>query len=234
MSSRPRRLLLMLCVAIAFLMTGASTGAAATQAGRCTVQLRVDIFGGRTTWALQAGTTVGQLAVLRAVARGCSRVERIVGRWVGRPSAAPLQRPCTGSTCFLRVRVRRMAAIDFQAVALTGAGRRVRSNVVRVAWAGRRLPTWTGTWTRNEVAGTLTLNQSGANVTGSYDWSGGGTLSGTTTTNGVFTGTFSDSVGTGSFRIVLASDGGSYTGTYTGNFANGGGPFSGNFSGSRR
>ncbi|MBY0396179.1 MAG: hypothetical protein K2X91_06875, partial [Thermoleophilia bacterium] len=92
MSSRPRRLLLMLCVAIAFLMTGASTGAAATQAGRCTVQLRVDIFGGRTTWALQAGTTVGQLAVLRAVARGCSRVERIVGRWVGRPSAAPLQR----------------------------------------------------------------------------------------------------------------------------------------------
>jgi hypothetical protein len=119
-------------------------------------------------------------------------------------------------------------AIDFQAYAGSGTTR-ARSNVVRVAWAGPTL-TWTGRWSRNEANGTLTLAQNGSNVTGTYTWSGGGTLTGTTS-GGVLTGNFADNVGTGTFEIRLSADGTSYSGTYDGRHLGGGPTFSGSFSG---
>ena len=74
--------------------------------------------------------------------------------------------------------------------------------------------TWSGTWQRREVAGTMTLVQSASgDVTGTWTWNDGtGKVSGQNT-GGRLTGTFSESCCSGSFDLRL--DGKSFGGTYT-------------------
>ncbi len=77
--------------------------------------------------------------------------------------------------------------------------------------------TWSGKWARVEHAGTLTLVQTGSTANGSYDWFGGGTLSGSLSEGGArLSGTFAGGPPTcasGSFNVSLA--GRSFAGTFT-------------------
>jgi hypothetical protein len=120
-----------------------SAGGAPAQSlfGVCTVELRVDVFGGGSSWALQGGLTAGKLATLRATTSGCAGLDHITGRWVsGGSGVIPgTPRPCAGTICILRVRSQKMAAADFQAFARIRGGGIRRSNIVRVAWAGEGL-----------------------------------------------------------------------------------------------
>lgn len=86
--------------------------------------------------------------------------------------------------------------------------------------------TWSGTWRRSEVPGTMTLAQSGSTVTGSWTWNDGtGKVTGTTK-DGRFTGKFTESCCAGTFDLHLSGKrfGGSYTCTRG---CNGSGGFNG-------
>jgi hypothetical protein len=139
------RLLVLLALLIGFGAAATLAGGASGQ-GACTVALRVNVFGPtspQSSWALQGGLNSGKLATLRAVARGCA-LDHITGRWIsGGTGAFPgSPRACTGPRCDWGVRSNFMSAAAFQASA-TSAGRTVRSNIVRVAWAGSGV---VGTW----------------------------------------------------------------------------------------
>ena len=146
-----RRLWLALLVLVCLMLAGSTTSALAgdsslSTATSCTIQLRVDVFGGPVSWARAAGLTTGHAATLRAVAHGCAGLDHMTGRYVGRPSAAPLSHACGGAVCTWRVQSAGMQAVDFQAFGNSPAGSRVRSNVVRVAWAGGDSVAGAWTW----------------------------------------------------------------------------------------
>jgi hypothetical protein len=132
---------------LALALAGALAGGTAASPKRCVVQLSVNVFGTSpgSNWEAQGALNAGQQATLRAVARGCpSGVEHISGRWVsGASGAIPVTQCSNATTCFLRVRSGIQSAADFQAFARSGSSF-VRSNIVRVAWAGSC--TAVGTW----------------------------------------------------------------------------------------
>ena len=142
-----KKVLGLAAIAVAVVSAGTLAGSASPAASECIVELRVDVFGGGSSWALQGGLTAGNLATLRALSSGCT-LDHITGRWVvGGTGLIPgTPRPCAGTICILRVRSQKMAAADFQAFARTASGDFARSNIVRVAWAGEGLE---GTYTTN-------------------------------------------------------------------------------------
>lgn len=99
--------------------------------------------------------------------------------------------------------------------------------------------TWSGAWTRDEHPGeTLAISQAGSatargsTATGSYTWSGTGTIRGdvwvVTSQRLRMTGSWNDKGGTGRFRIAMSFDLKSYTGTWGwGTNEAGGGTFTG-------
>jgi len=115
----------------------------------CSVQLRVNVFGSSAPgsgWSLQGGLNAGKTATLRATARACPRgVDHIHGVWVSGQAGQSAwgDRSCTGTVCSWPVRSTTMSAADFQAYARTASGTKVRSNIVRVGWAGSGI---TGGW----------------------------------------------------------------------------------------
>lgn len=80
---------------------------------------------------------------------------------------------------------------------------------------------WTGTWSRpasefgGAAAGVTTLTQNGSKVTGSYDWHGGGTISGTAS-GSTLQGTWSEAKGSGTFHLTLTANALSFSGTTEG------------------
>src|SRR3954463_15208350 len=125
---------------------GRLTSAAAQSA--CTVQLRVNVFGRLPpgpAWARQGGLNAGKTATLRATERGCASLDHVFGRWISGQAGQPDwgTHPCAGTACECRVRSTSMSAADFQAYARTATGAIVRSNIVRVGWAGSGI---TGGW----------------------------------------------------------------------------------------
>jgi len=142
---RPATLLAVLAV-LGSVGLGLFAGNASGRGAVCSVLLRVDVFGGGRSWALQGGLNAGKSATLRAVARGCDGLDHITGRWVsGGSGIIPgTPRPCPGVICELRVRSNTMSAADFQAFARIVGGGIAHSNIVRVAWGGSGV---TGTWT---------------------------------------------------------------------------------------
>ncbi len=125
-------------VAVVLGAAGVFAGQAPARAA-CTVQLRVDVYGGGSSWALQGGLNAGKSATLRAIERGCAGLDHISGRWVSGGSGTIPRQGCGGKVCFLHVRSNAMSAADFQAFARTPAGGTAHSNIVRVAWAGNDL-----------------------------------------------------------------------------------------------
>ena len=113
------------------------TTAPVAAAQQCRIELRVNVFGGGSSiesWSAAGGLNTGSSATLRAISRGCF-VDGIGGRWVaGRSGAVPTQ-TCATRFCLFTIASDRQSAADFQAFSNSG-GRLVRSNVVRVAWAG--------------------------------------------------------------------------------------------------
>lgn len=175
-----RRLSVLLALPVVALAVAASALAGSTStplaATACSIQLRVDVFGGPVSWARQAGLTTGHAATLRAVARGCT-VDHITGRRVGHPSAAPLGHSCSAATCFWRIQSAGMQAVDFQAFSPA----HVRSNIVRVAWAGGDSVVGTWTWQYAQPGqalathGSVTFSESGSTKTMTWSQGGGGT-----------------------------------------------------------
>ncbi|HKP18086.1 MAG TPA: hypothetical protein VJT84_06375 [Gaiellaceae bacterium] len=169
---------------IALGSAGVLAGAASPHQTRCVVQLRVNVFGTtspQSNWALQGGLNAGKQATLRATARGCASLHHISGRWVAGGSGTIPRTACSGTTCFLRVRSQNQSAADFQAYAspLSG-GALVRSNIVRVAWAGSGLEGSYTTYFRGTVTragarislsgNSVTIrNQHGQTATGTWD-----------------------------------------------------------------
>lgn len=100
---------------------------------------------------------------------------------------------------------------------------------------------WTGEWSRpaaefgGSSAGVTTLTQNGSSVTGSYDWHGGGTISGTAS-GSTLDGTWSESAGSGTFHLTISADALSFSGTtqgMTGAFKGLSGSWTGTYSGTR-
>ena len=122
----------------------AGSGAQPVLATACRPTLVVDVWGNPVRWeAVQAGLTTGGAATLWAKASGCAGLELIAYRYV-RPGASVQTHACAGPECRWRVWSAEMKAVDFQAYARTSTGKRVGSNVIRVAWAGAN--TIVGTW----------------------------------------------------------------------------------------
>ena len=181
---------------------------AAASSQKCVIQLRVNVFGTTSpssNWALQGALNAGQLATVRAVARGC-KIDRIKGRWISGPSGALPTRQCGGgTTCILRVRSGRQSAAAFQAFATSTGGAPAKSNVVRVAWAGTC--TALGTWDHDTegIGSTRWEIQSG----GAAKETGIGNATGTATFTGhVLRITFvaSDQVTTGVYSWTLSAN----------------------------
>jgi hypothetical protein len=100
---------------------------------------------------------------------------------------------------------------------------------------------WTGKWLRpaaefgGSSTGVTTLTQNGASVTGSYDWHGGGTISGTAS-GSTLEGTWSEAKGSGTFHLTLAANALSFSGTTegtTGTFKGLSGSWTGTYIGTR-
>lgn len=133
-------------LALASVVACVHVSGAAASPQKCVIQLRVNVFGAtspESNWALQGALNAGQLATVRAVARGC-RVHHIRGRWISGASGTIGPRQCGGvTTCTWYRRTNGQRAAAFQAFA-TSSGTGPRSNVVRVAWAGgcTRVGTW--------------------------------------------------------------------------------------------
>jgi hypothetical protein len=181
-------------------------GGAAAAPQKCEIKLRVNVFGTSPgkNWALQGALNAGQLATLRAVARGCG-IDRIRGRWIsgGGGTAIP-PKDCGGlSACLLRVRSGRQSAAAFQAFATSSGGSVVRSNIVRVGWAGSC--TAIGRWDHQteDIGGTSWRIEQG----GAATETGIGNATGTATFSGhVLRITFvaSDQVTTGVYEWTLS------------------------------
>lgn len=178
-----RGLGLLVALVGALAAAGVFAGGAPAQGG-CAVQLRVNVFGSSPpgpSWAKHGGLNAGAQATLRAVARGCG-VDHISRRWVTGGPGGISKRPCSGATtCIWNQSAPRQSAADYQAFATSGG---VRSNIVRVAWAGAC--TAVGTWThRTAIIGstTWTVMRGGhAQETGIGSASGMATLAGHTLT----------------------------------------------------
>ena len=145
-----KKVLGLAAIAVAVVSAGTLAGIASPAASGCIVQLRVNVFGGFASWALQAGLGTGQLATLRATALGCAGLDHITRvRVAGSgPAAAPISHPCAGTVCDWQQRSPIMQAFDYQAFGTDAAGNRKRSNIVRVAWGGSDavVGTWTWRW----------------------------------------------------------------------------------------
>ncbi len=97
------------------------------------------------------------------------------------------------------------------------------SLTLRPGPASTAAPSWSGCWARpsSETGGfpnsVLVLSQSGTTVTGSFNWSGGGRVSGTGSGN-TLTGTWrhTSNPDQGTFQLTIAADGKSFSGTYNG------------------
>ena len=140
------RVSVLVAVMIGLLGAWILTSAASARPTRCTIQLRVNVFGAsspQSHWALQGGLNTGKLATLRAVSHGCN-LHHITGRWVsGGEGAFPgSRRPCAGTVCIWYVRSPFMSAADFQAF---GPAAGAASPPARTSSAsrGRALP-WSG------------------------------------------------------------------------------------------
>jgi hypothetical protein len=116
----------------------------------------------------------------------------------------------------MQVSRRNQQAIDFQAFGAGTLGHRPHSNIVRVAWAGGQVKTWSGTWhvSGSGYSGNYVLTQTGNTVTGTCNWLGWcdvtGTLSGNT-----WKGTSTPrakNLTVSTFTFTLSSDGGSFSG----------------------
>ena len=172
-------------LALALSATGAfllpSSAAASSQ--KCVIKLRVNVFGTtspESNWAIQGALNAGQLATVRAIARGC-RIDHIRGRWISGGSGAIAPRQCGGATtCTWRVRSNRQRAAAFQAFA-TSSGTGARSNVGRVAWAGSC--TRVGTW-KNVIPGLGLTTSWTIDDAGVAREAGGGAATGTATLTG--------------------------------------------------
>ena len=190
-------------LALASALAGLHAGGAAAAPETCVIQLRVNVFGTTSPeshWALGGGLNAGQLATVRAVARGC-RIDHIRGRWISGGSGAIPTRQCGGTaTCTLRVRSGRQSAAAFQAFATPSGG--ARSNVVRVGWAGTCTAVGTRRHQTDDIGSTTWEIQRG----GAAQETGIGNATGTATLTGhVLRITFvaSDQVTTGSYSWTL-------------------------------
>jgi hypothetical protein len=200
---RIRRISLLTLVLASAIATVLAGGAAASPQ-KCVIQLRVNVFGTSpgANWALQGGLNAGQLATLRAVARGCT-IDHIRGRWISGRTGALTPKQCGGGiTCVWKVPANRQSAAAFQAFA-TSSGSAARSNVVRVAWAGSC--TRIGTWV-NDIPG-LGLTTTWTIETGGVAReAGGGAATGIATLTGHvlrITWTGADQVTTGVYEWTL-------------------------------
>ena len=172
---------------VAFALAAASasllTGGAAASSQKCVIQLRVNVYGTtspESNWAIQGALNAGQLVTVRAVARGC-RINHIRARWISGSTAAIAPRQCGGATtCIWRVRSNRQRAAAFQAFA-ESSGTGARSNVGRVAWAGRC--TRVGTWS-NDIPGLGLTTSWTIDDAGVAREAGGGAATGTATLTG--------------------------------------------------
>lgn len=174
---RPR-VPVLVAVVIGLLGPWILTSGASARPTRCTIQLRVNVFGAsspQSHWALQGGLNAGKLATLRAVSHGCN-LHHITGRWVsGGEGAFPgSRRACAGTVCVWYVRAPFMSAADFQAFGPAAGGVAPRSNIVRVAWAGSAV---VGRWNWAFARPGATCCPPGGTVTFSDDhtmtWDGG-------------------------------------------------------------
>lgn len=197
-----------------WLVTGTASSAHRTA---CTITLRVNVFGPSTpqsSWALQGGLNTGKPAFLRARSRGCN-LASITGRGVS-PSSYRHHFMCGGHSCQVHVTRNTQQAIDFEAFGPGRPGARAHSNIVRVAWAGGHINTWSGTWNRPGV-GQFDLAQNGTEITGTWHWGTGGGLQGHLRRDGIVVGTWNG----GNYAVKsgtidwgpLSADGKSFTGT---------------------
>lgn len=162
---------------VVVLGAAALTGGRASAQGACNIELRVNVFSvGGPSWARQAGLNAGSRANLRArpVPAGCAHIDSIRGRWVpgsGGSGAIP-PRGCGGATapCALSISVQKMSAIDFQAYGRDAKGRRLFSNVVRVAWAGTVLRSGVYDVVASGFKSMWTLTVRGNVITGTSSW----------------------------------------------------------------
>ncbi|NKX46459.1 hypothetical protein [Roseicyclus persicicus] len=113
------------------------------------------------------------------------------------------------------------ATLNLQAAAIGGAAPPPQPQPP-VAGAG-----FGGVW-NTDAAGTLTIHQTGASVTGSYTCCSGGQIAGTVS-GSVLTGTYIEDNGTdyGTIRFELSPDGRSFTGSYTRTSGSGSGTWNG-------
>lgn len=209
--------LLTLALASAFGGALAEAAAASSRQQQCAVELRVNVFGPsspESNWALRGGLNAGKLATLRARARGCNGgVAEIRGRWVSGGAGAIPTTQCGSAICFVRARSGRQSAADFQALARAPGGATVRSNIVRVAWAGSS--TAAGTWEQTTPGIGLTTFWT-IMPGGRAQEAGGGSAAGMATRAGrVLRITFvaADGVTRGVYEWNLTPGGGSGTGT---------------------
>lgn len=108
--------------------------------------------------------------------------------------------------------------------------------------AGAGVPNpWSGSWSRppGEIGGSsggvTKLSQQGASVTGSFNWGGGGTVSGTVS-GSTLMGTWMGTTSAGEFTLRLGGDARSFTGTWkatSGALEGAGGAWSGTYIGER-
>ena len=173
----------LLALALAITSACLITGGAAAAPQKCVIQLRVNVFGSSpgANWALQGGLNAGQVATLRAVARGCT-VDHIRGRWISGRTGAIGPRQCGGlATCVWRVPANRQSGAAFQAFS-GPSGSSAKSNVVRVAWAGSC--TRIGTWENRTEGIGVTKTDWMVDDGGVAQESGGGDATGMATLNG--------------------------------------------------